>query len=274
MVARFTLTTVNSPIKLGIIILWGLFTIGQTYGQSPSDSSVKEMRTDMAILLNMNVGSVIPFPIYNIPEERQATMQPRPYFAVQFNTKIGERLIIKVSQAFSQKSVAFSASLIDQPYNGYIKQIVNGQVSEGEVTDAYFTGFSEGNFNLTYFELNSSLAYRLGKRSSLYAGLYAAYLLRSINKVRVDGTVSLGPGLPPISTRFQRSEDYSEFVKKIDPGFMIGFERKIRGHVNFNLQYTSSLSSIYKSDLEAVQFTMLNMFVSMGLTFYLNKDFY
>ena len=266
------MTTVALHIR-SLILLACLISF---YGvQSQEVEPLKEIKQDFVIVLGGNVGSAIPFPFYHIPEERHANMMVRPYIGFQYNREIGDRMIIRIGHGFSQKAVEFSATLVDQPYNGYVEyELSNGNTAKGEVEDAYFNGHTNGNFNLRYYEFNSSIGRRLGKRSTLYSGIYGAYLFKSENKVFVDGSVSLGPGLEPISKRFQRSEDYSDMFRKWDFGFQLGYERQVLKRLCVNAFFSSSLRSIYKPELEAVSYTMLNMYACVGITYHLFEGLY
>lgn len=227
-----------------------------------------------AIVLNTNVGSAIPFPFYNIPEERYANMILQPYVGLQLNHVVSPKMYLKFNISYSAKASDFSATLVDQPYNGTMEQEVNGNVSEVYVEDAYFSGHSEGSYRLKYIELNSSLGYRIGKNAGVYLGFYIAFLMDAKNEVFVDGTVSLGPKLPPVSTRFQRTQDYEKYINKTDFGLQLGFEHKLYKKLNANGQFSTGLYSIYSKKLEAVEFAMINMYVSLGFTYSIGASYF
>ena len=272
MEAHLSLTTVNSHIRFLITAVL-LLHIAYSYSQEESEGTLLTGNYT-ALVVNGNVGAAIPFPFYNIPEERHASMTLQPYLGLQLNHVISSVMYLKFNLLYSSKAVDFSATLVDQPYNGYIEVMVNGQVAEGNVEDAYFSGSSEGIYRLKYLELNSSIGRRIGKKSGIYMGFYVAFLLDARNEVYVDGTVSHAPGLPPISSQFQRSQDYSEFINKTDFGFQVGYELKVYKKLNFNCQFSSGLYSIYSDDLEAVEFAIINMYASIGFTYFIGSSLF
>lgn len=227
-----------------------------------------------AVVINGNVGSAIPVPFYNIPEERSAVMKLRPSIGLQYNRDIGEKHFLKFNMLYSVKAVDFSATLVDQPYSGYMEYDIGGQVSEGYVEDAYFSGLSEGSYLMKYIELNASFARKIGAKASIYGGLYLAFLLEANNQIYVQGTVSHGPGLPPISSEFERTEDYSDYVNSSDFGFLIGAEHKIYKNLTVNARFSSGLHSIYRDDLQALDFAMVNMYATFGFTYFINSSLY
>ena len=230
--------------------------------------------TQTALVVNGNVGSAIPFPFSNIPEERSAVMKLRPSLGLQYNKELGGPSFLKFNALYSVKAVDFSATLVDQPYNGYVEYDVGGQIAEGYVEDAYFSGISNGSYNMKYIELNASYARKLAPTFSVYAGIYLAFLLQADNEIYVKGTVSHGVGLPPISSEFDRTENYSHHVNGTDFGFQVGVEHKIYKRLNVNGQFSSSLHSIYDNELTALDFSMLNMYATLGITYFITSSIY
>lgn len=244
---------------------YSLSCLGQETGEDHSKNNI-------AVVINGNVGSVIPYPFSNIPNDANASMQVRPYFGIQMNRSLSPRFYLKFSAMYSNKSVAFDATLKNQSYNGYIEHEVNGIITGDYVEDAYFNGISNGYYKLQYIETNLSLSTKITDKSAIYFGIYFAYLIKGENEITVDGTISLAPDIPPISGRFESTENYSDNLNKSDFGLQIGFERKIYKRLNADVQFSSGLHSIYNDDLEAIDYNMLNMYVAFGFTYYLRNN--
>jgi hypothetical protein len=266
------LTTANSHINYLISAVL-LIYCANSYGQNEEEWSLFSGNYP-AVIINTNVGSAIPFPFYNIPEERHVNMVFQPYLGLQLNHMISPKSYLKFNISYSAKAADFSAVLVDQPYNGSMEQEVNGKISEVYVEDAYFSGNSQGSYRLKYVELNSSFGRRIGKNGGLYLGIYLAFLLDAENEVFVDGTVSLGPKLPPVSTQFQRVQDYKKYINKTDFGFQLGYEHRLYKKLNANGQFSTGLYSIYSRDLEAVEFSMINMYISLGFTYFIGTSMF
>jgi len=248
-----------------------LFSTINCVGQ---DVVERDVNNKLAVVLNGNVGSVMPFPFSNVPDDASADMMIRPFVGIQLNRPLSPNLYLKLSAMYSNKSVGFNTTLKNQLYNGYIEQNINGKIVEGYIEDAYFTGVSSGFYKLQYVETNLSIAAKMSDKGAVYLGIYFAYLLNGENEIIVDGTISLAPDIPPISDRFERTEDYASYINKSDFGFQIGIERKIYKKINGNIQLSSGLHSIYNSGLEAIDFTMLNMYLAFGFTYYLGHNIF
>ena len=141
MAAHLSLITASSHIKYligAVLLIHGVYSYGQNEGEGSLFTG-----NYPAIVLNTNVGSAIPFPFYNIPEERHANMVFQPYLGLQLNHTLSPKTYVKFNIAYSAKASDFSTTLVDQPYNGLMEQEVTGKVAEVNVADAYFSGYSD-----------------------------------------------------------------------------------------------------------------------------------
>lgn len=222
------------------------------------------------IIAGFNIGATAPAPL---PAEVRSITAYWP----QFTPQLG----YTVTYNHSPKWGLMSGIMLDLKGMGvrdkvkYMYTSVTLSKENGSKMEGYFVGRNETTVKLTYITIPLYVTYRMNNDWQFKVGGYASYNYNSSFKGYVwDGYMRVEN---MTGTKFEIKDkgdarfDFGDDIRDFDFGVGVGAERRINNRFGVYSNFTWGLTSIFPSDYKAIDFKMYNIYLTLGLTYNLNK---
>jgi hypothetical protein len=133
-----------------------------------------------------------------------------------------------------------------------------------------YSGWVDGQFKNNYIDFPALLAYRLGKKFNVLAGPQVSFLFKGNNYGTADMIVGEDPNYP-YTTVEDEPFDESNQLNKWDYGFVCGTNYEASAKLNFNLNCSYGLRSIYKKSYSNTTGTVRNIYLQFSLGYKLGQ---
>jgi len=137
-----------------------------------------------------------------------------------------------------------------------------------------YSGIARGTFKNEYLNLPVFLAYKAGKKFNFLAGPQVSYLLKGNNTGTADVNVGADPNYPYTTVK-DKPFDQSGKLNKWDYEVTCGVMFEAAKRLNFDLNFSYGLRSIYNKGYKNAGGTVRNIYLQLTLDFLLgriNKD--
>jgi len=133
-----------------------------------------------------------------------------------------------------------------------------------------YAGWASGKFKNYYIDMPLSLIYKLSNKFDLLAGLQISYLVKGGNSGTADIAVGADPN-NPYTTITNRPFDESVELNKLDYGTLCGTNYKASKRLNFNLNCSMGLRSIYKKSYTQAGGTVRNIYLQLAMAYRIGR---
>lgn len=137
--------------------------------------------------------------------------------------------------------------------------------NDGGQMSGSWTGYVKTNINNSYVSLPILVVYQLKPKWILKAGFELSYLtVGEFNGTAYNGYLR---NENPIGEKVEVSEalyDFSDHLRKINSGLLIGCEWRIKLHLSINTHLTWGLNNVFESDFETIKFKMYPIYINLG----------
>ncbi|MDR2927110.1 MAG: PorT family protein [Cytophagaceae bacterium] len=223
---------------------------------------------EISAVLGYNIGATAPIPL---PAEVREIKEYNP----KFNPEAGLDFFYKLNSkwgAGSTLSVDWKGMRVKDRVKYMYTSISAGDASDDKMT-GYFVGTNMTNVDMTYLTISLYGTYQLSERIPLNFGIYVAKVLATkFNGSVSDGYIRIET---PVGTKQDINEeeafDFSNSVRDYDFGLTVGGKYKLTERFGIYAQLDWGLLSFFYADRNPMQFTMHNVYGTIGLKYRLTK---
>lgn len=196
---------------------------------------------------------------YSEPKEgASGRLGTGPVLGFYWKHSMGRHLGLHLEIFYSYKKASFHS-----PVSGDTTYPVVIAGSTYTIPTSY-SGWVDGSFRNNYIDFPALLAYRLGKKFNVLAGPQISYLFKGHNSGTADIIIGQDPNYP-YTTVNDEPFDESGQLNKWDYGLVCGTNFEASPKLNFILNCSYGLRSIYKKSYTATSGMVRNIYLQFSL---------
>ncbi len=221
----------------------------------PSSAQLKE-RLRLGVHTGIDIGAASPWPVSKAvsgDDKLAATPKLRPAIGAWVGYKFDDKWSVNFEATY--KTVALDATVVT---------LSQGQRFTDSGNKVLFKGKATTEMSFTMLELPLYVRYAINPKNAVMLGGYCSYITDGeFTAIAIQGTVvnaDTPDELPkPTYEGELPPQVFDSSLRKLDIGWMAGYERKVTKRINATARFSMGLRDIFKPGENYLDYSMIHM---------------